>query len=139
MEIQSTELRIPTSGFSDTLDITGKIQGLVTQSGLREGFVHLFIIGSTASISTIEFEPNLVKDLKERLEDFAPASGEYHHHKTWGDDNGFSHIRSTMMGPSMTAPFSASKLVLGTWQQIVVIDHDSQPRDRRIFVQIFGK
>ncbi|MBT3784886.1 YjbQ family protein [bacterium] len=139
MQLSSTEIKIPTEGFSDTRDITSKIQNLVTESQMKEGFVNLFVIGSTASISTIEYEPNLLKDIKERLEGLAPISENYHHHKTWGDDNGFSHVRATIMGPGISAPFSKGKLVLGNWQQIVVIDHDSQPRERRIFIQIFGQ
>ena len=100
--------------------------------------INLFNIGSTGSITTIEYESGLLKDLPAALERIAPKNAEYAHHRTWGDDNGRSHIKSTILGPSLTIPFTDGKLVLGTWQQIVVINHDTQKRERKVAVHIIG-
>ncbi len=130
---------IQTKGFSDIQDITGKIQDVVVKSGIREGLVNVFAVGSTASITTIEYEPALVEDMRDQLELFASSTMQSRHSQTWGDDNGFSHIRATFMGPSMTAPVSDGEVVLGRWQQIVLIDHDNRPRSRKIFVRVMGE
>jgi secondary thiamine-phosphate synthase enzyme len=119
-------------------DITEQVETAVQESGISEGIVNIHVIGSTASVSTIEYEPALVQDMKDKLEQFAPHDMPTRHGDTWGDDNGFSHIRATMMGPGITVPVSDGEVLLGTWQQIIVIDHDNRPRDRRIFVQIMG-
>jgi secondary thiamine-phosphate synthase enzyme len=137
--VHGEEVQLETAGFSDIHDITGEVQAIVTRSGARSGIVSVFVIGSTASVSTIEFEPALVADMQGRLEAFAPRGMPTRHGATWGDDNGFSHLRATFMGPGITAPFSGGKLILGTWQQIVVIDHDNRPRSRRIHVQVVGE
>jgi secondary thiamine-phosphate synthase enzyme len=99
----------------------------------------VFVVGSTASISTIEYEPALVQDVQDILEKIVPSDLESRHSQTWGDDNGFSHIRATLMGPGITVPVSGGTLVLGTWQQIVVIDHDNRGRSRTIFIQVLGE
>jgi len=130
---------LQTKGFSDIKDITGKVQAIVDRSGLKNGIATITAIGSTASVTTIEFEPALVQDMQEQLEKFASRHMHSHHSQTWGDDNGFSHIRASFMGPGITIPFTNGKLVLGTWQQIVVIDHDNTPRQRQIFVQVIGE
>jgi secondary thiamine-phosphate synthase enzyme len=130
---------LQTKGFSDIKDITGKVQAIVDQSGLKSGIATITAIGSTASVTTIEFEPALVQDMQEQLEKFASRHMHSHHSQTWGDDNGFSHIRASFMGPGITIPFTNGKLVLGTWQQIVVIDHDNTPRQRQVFVQVIGE
>ncbi len=130
---------LQTKGFSDIKDITGKVQAIVDQSGLKSGIATITAIGSTASVTTIEFEPALVQDMQEHLEKFASRHMHSHHSQTWGDDNGFSHIRASFMGPGITIPFTNGKLVLGTWQQIVVIDHDNSPRQRQVFVQVIGE
>jgi secondary thiamine-phosphate synthase enzyme len=132
-------LSIRTRGFSDIKDITGQVQDVVLKSKIRSGLVNIFAVGSTASITTIEYEPALVEDMKEQLEKFASSTMHSRHSQTWGDDNGFSHIRATFMGPGLTAPVSDGNVVLGTWQQIVVIDHDNRPRSRKIFVQVMGE
>jgi secondary thiamine-phosphate synthase enzyme len=137
--VTGEEITISTSGFSDIRDITSQVAGIVERSGISDGLVHIFVIGSTASVSTIEFEPALVQDMKDQLEKFVSQSIPTRHGNTWGDDNGFSHIRATFMGPGLTVPLNKGRLVLGTWQQIVVIDHDNRPRDRRIFVQVLGE
>lgn len=137
--VYGKEIAVPTQGFSDIHDITPRVQAIIEESGAVAGLVGVSSIGSTASITTIEFEPALVQDFKNKLEEFASRDWESLHSKTWGDDNGFSHVRASMMGPGVTLPFKDRKLILGTWQQIVVIDHDNRPRDRRIYVQIVGE
>lgn len=139
MEIVSKEISITSEGFSEIKNITQHVEEVVRESGLSEGLIHIFPIGSTASISTIEFEPALVQDMKEKLEEFAPKDRQTRHGATWGDDNGFSHMRATMMGPGITVPLHNSKPVLGTWQQVVILNHDNRKRKRRIFLQVIGK
>ncbi len=128
-----------TRGFSDIKNITEQVRDVVGQSGIKNGLAGVFVIGSTASVSTVEYEPALVEDVQEQLEEFIPSSKRTKHSQTWGDDNGFSHIRATFMGPGITVPVSGGKLVLGTWQQIVVIDHDNRPRSREVFIQVIGE
>jgi secondary thiamine-phosphate synthase enzyme len=130
---------IQTKGFSDIKDITDEVQNIVGKSKIKNGLVNIFAVGSTASITTIEYEPALVEDVREHLEKFIPSTMRTRHSKTWGDDNGFSHMRATFMGPGLTVPVSKGSVVLGTWQQIVVIDHDNRPRSRKIFVQVMGE
>jgi secondary thiamine-phosphate synthase enzyme len=133
------EFSINTQGFSDCVDITGRVGAIVAESGMTNGVATVFCVGSTASISTIEHEPALTEDMKEALNELVPTDLHSRHSQTWGDDNGFSHIRATLMGPGITVPFSRKELVLGTWQQIVVIDHDNRTRSRKIFVQVVGE
>lgn len=137
--VYGKQFSIKTRGFSDIHDVTGPVQDIVSQSNIKDGLVNVFAVGSTASVTTIEYEPALVEDMKDQLEEFASRSMQSRHSETWGDDNGFSHIRATFMGPGLTAPVSDGNLVLGTWQQIVVIDHDNRPRSRKIFVQVMGE
>ena len=133
------EFTIDTKGFSDIHDVTGRVQDIVSKSGISNGLVNIFAVGSTASITTIEYEPALTADMQDKLEEFASKTMHSRHSETWGDDNGFSHIRATFMGPGITVPVSGGSVVLGTWQQIVVIDHDNRPRSRKIFVQVMGE
>jgi secondary thiamine-phosphate synthase enzyme len=135
----SKEISLQTRGFSDIVNITDKVRDVLEKSEVKEGIVHIFNIGSTGSISTIEYEPALVEDMKEKLEDLVPRSMSSRHSQTWGDDNGFSHIRATLMGPNIAVPVSGGTLVLGTWQQIIAIDHDNRSRSRRIFIQVMGE
>lgn len=139
MTIQTEDVHIKTDGFSDIHNLTDKVNTIVKNSRIEEGICNVFVVGSTASISTMEFEPALVKDIKEKLEDFASQHLRSHHSETWGDDNGFSHIRATFMGPGITIPVRERKCILGTWQQIVVLDHDNRARDRHIIVQVMGQ
>ena len=132
-------ITVQTKGFSDIKDITGEVQDIVIKSGVKDGLLNVFPAGSTASITTIEYEPALVEDMRDQLETFASQTMKSRHSETWGDDNGFSHIRASFMGPGLTAPVSEGNIVLGTWQQIVVIDHDNRPRTRKIFIQIIGE
>lgn len=137
--IYSEYLNIKTNGFSDIINITNDIQRIAANSNILDGMINVFITGSTASISTIEFEPALVEDVKEQLEKMISKNLKTRHSETWGDDNGFSHIRATLMGPGIVVPLTNGKLVLGTWQQIVIIDHDNRARDRKIYIQIMGE
>jgi len=137
--IHGEELRIPTRGFSEIIDLTPDVRRIVKEAGVREGLVNVFAVGSTATITTIEFEPALVADMREALEDLWPADKPTRHGDTWGDDNGFSHLRASFTGPQVTAPVHEGAPLLGTWQQIVAIDHDNAPRKRRVFVQVIGE
>ena len=128
-----------TKGFSDIIDITPDVEAVLLVSKITSGIVTIFVMGSTASISTIEHEPALVEDVRERLEAIVPHSLHSRHSETWGDDNGFSHIRATLMGPGITVPFTDGRMALGIWQQVVVIDHDNRPRTRKIFIQVMGE
>ena len=128
-----------TRGFSDIHDLTSDVRAIVGRSGVANGTATVFAVGSTASITTIEFEPALVRDMEEALEKLWSRHMRSHHSETWGDDNGFSHLRASFMGPNVTVPVHEGGLVLGTWQQIVVIDHDNGPRERRVFVQVMGE
>ncbi len=131
-------ITVQTQGFSDIVNITEQVQTAVTQSNIEDGIVSITAMGSTASITTIEFEPALVLDMQELLNTLVPETIRSRHSETWGDDNGFSHMRATLMGPGITMPFDHGKLLTGTWQQIVVIDHDNRPRNRQIRIQVLG-
>ncbi len=139
MTIYGKQITLDTEGFSDIHDLTTAVINVITKSEITAGLVNVFPIGSTASITTIEYEPALVQDMEELLEKIASRNMHSHHSETWGDDNGFSHLRASLMGPGITVPVHEGKPVLGTWQQIVVIDHDNHPRQRRVFVQVMGK
>ena len=135
----SKTIRLATKGFSDITDMTATIEAIISESGIQEGIINISVIGSTASITTIEFEPALVEDFREKLEQLVSSKERSRHSETWGDDNGFSHLRASLMGPGVTMPVSKGRLVRGTWQQVVFIDHDNRPRDREVFIQIIGE
>ena len=135
----SKTIRLATTGFSDITDMTATIEAIISESGIQAGIINISVIGSTASITTIEFEPALVEDFREKLEQLVSSKERSRHSETWGDDNGFSHMRASLMGPGVTMPVSKGRLVRGTWQQVVFIDHDNRPRDREVFVQIIGE
>ncbi len=139
MKIIQKDLSINTKGNADVIDITAQIRRNLEKSGLSNGFVTLFVRGSTCSLTTIEYEPNLVKDLKEAFERLIPSDIEYAHTQTWGDYNGHSHIRASFLGPSLQVPFVDKRLQLGTWQQVILIDFDTHPRQRRILAQFIGE
>ena len=134
----SQHFTLSTSGHTDIHDITEKVQQLISAEGLREGIATIFTPGATASVSTIEFEPGAISDLRLAIEKMAPEKTNYEHNARWGDGNGFSHVRSALGGPSISVPVSEGKLTLGTWQQIIVLDHDNRSRNRRVVVQIMG-
>jgi|SRR3989304_2010585 len=137
--ISTNTISINTKGFSDTIDITYEVTKIVEQSGIENGLVTIFCRGSTGTITTIEFESGVIKDLQRALEKIAPSNVPYEHDKRWGDGNGFSHVRAALMKPSLSIPLIQQKLILGTWQQIVFIDFDNRERHREIFVQIIGE
>jgi secondary thiamine-phosphate synthase enzyme len=132
-------ITINSRGFTDIIDITEECQCLVNTSELNSGILTVFNPGSTGGVTTIEFEPNLVKDVKNALDILAPYGKSYEHGKTWHDDNGGGHVRSTLMGPSISVPFVDGNLTLGTWQQIVFCDFDTRERRRELIVQIIGE
>ncbi len=132
-------LEIATEGDCQLVDITEGVQKGVVQSGLVNGVVTVFNVGSTAGITTIEYEPGLVRfDMKAAFEKLAPEEGHYEHEKTWHDDNGHSHVRASLLGPSLAVPFCEGRLTLGTWQQIVLIDFDTRQRTRKVICQVMG-
>ena len=137
-KISNSYLFFKTSGDTDIIDITPQVSGIVAQSGLTEGQVLIFVPGSTAAITTIEYEGGVVRDLKEAIERLAPTGIPYRHDAKWGDRNGYAHVRAALLGPSLTVPLIKSRLVLGTWQQIVLVDFDNEPRDRKVLVSISG-
>ncbi|MCK5133772.1 MAG: secondary thiamine-phosphate synthase enzyme YjbQ [Candidatus Sabulitectum sp.] len=132
-------ITVQTEGFSDIVNITEQVQAAVAQSEIKQGIVSITAIGSTASITTIEYEPALVADMQELLNTLVPETIRSRHSETWGDDNGFSHMRATLMGPGITMPIEHGRLLTGTWQQVVVIDHDNRPRSRRVRIQVVGE
>ena len=136
--IETKTLVLETKAGTDIVDITPKVSEILAKSKIDSGIACIFVPGSTASVSTLEYEPNLVKDVKRALEKIAPEKGEYEHHKTWGDDNGSAHVRACLLKPGLTVPFENRKLMLGTWQQIVLLDFDTGNRERKIIVQIIG-
>jgi len=127
-----------TVGFCDIIDITAKFIEQVRAVRMRNGTATLFVNGSTAALTTIEHEPGLVEDLKEFLEKHIPSNRRYHHDDRWNDDNGFSHLRATLFGPSLTIPVVDGRPGLGTWQQIILMDFDNRPRRREVIVQLIG-
>jgi len=133
------EISLKTKGFTDIIDITEKVQRSLREAGLKEGILTVFVPGSTGGLTTLEYESGLISDLKRALEVIAPQGGDYEHNRRWQDGNGFSHIRSALIGPSLTVPFSKGELTLGTWQQIIFIDFDNRPRSRTLIVQIIGE
>jgi secondary thiamine-phosphate synthase enzyme len=137
-KITNFYLSLKTSGNTDVIDITTQVLKKVTESGITEGQILLFVPGSTASITTIEYERGVVQDLKEAVERLAPEGIFYRHDAKWGDGNGYAHVRAALLGPSLTVPLMDGHLVLGTWQQIVLVDFDNRPRDRKILVHISG-
>ncbi|MBN1575251.1 MAG: YjbQ family protein [Chitinispirillaceae bacterium] len=137
--VYGSTITLQTKGFSDIRDITGQVKRIISESSIINGIVVVFAVGSTASISTIEYEGALVADVRDQLDAMVPHTMQSRHSQTWGDDNGFSHIRSTLMGPGITVPVVDGEPMLGTWQQIVVIDHDNRPRSRKVYVQVLGE
>jgi secondary thiamine-phosphate synthase enzyme len=127
-----------TSGHTDIVDITHEVENTVRSSGLTDGTIFLFISGSTAALTTIEYESGVVNDLKKAIERIAPDTISYEHDRRWGDGNGYSHVRAALVGASLTVPFREGTLLLGTWQQIVVLDFDNRPRKRKVQIQISG-
>jgi secondary thiamine-phosphate synthase enzyme len=139
MKIITEQHNYKTKGNCDIINITDSLIASLNKSKLQHGNINVFVVGSTASISTIEYEPGLKKDLPEILEKFIPSNKQYHHNATWGDHNGHSHLRSTLFGCSQTIPFVNGELLLGTWQQVILIDFDERPRSRKVVIQLTGE
>ncbi len=138
--VKTEELHVPTRGNNHVVDITGQVARAVAHSGVRDGTVTVFHVGSTAGLTTTEFEPGLAEhDLEAAFERIAPADGHYAHEQTWHDDNGHSHVRASLLGPSLSVPFVEGHLMLGTWQQIVLVDFDTHARKRTVICQIVGE
>jgi len=137
--VVTKKISLQSQGNCDIIDITPEVQQQLSETNLKNGTVTLFISGSTAGLTTIEFEPGLIADFKEMWERNAPQDITYEHNRAWGDGNGHAHVRASVLGASLVVPFSARKLALGTWQQIVVVDFDNRARTRQIVVQVIGE
>jgi secondary thiamine-phosphate synthase enzyme len=136
--VHSEKLRLSTRGQGDAHDITRAVSAAVANAGIVDGIVTTAVVGSTAGITTIEFEPGAVADFNGLLEAIAPRTGHYQHHLQWGDDNGSSHVRAALIGPSITLPVIGGKIALGTWQQITLLELDTRAREREVVIQVMG-
>ena len=139
MAVHAGVFRLATKGFTDVHDITTAVQHIVAQSRIRDGIVAVCVPGSTAGITTIEYESGAVEDLRKAIERLAPSSMNYDHDDRWGDGNGFAHVRAALLGPSLALPLHQGELALGTWQQIVLVDFDNRPRQREVRVTVTGE
>jgi len=138
MEIHTTALSLDTEGDGDVVDLTARVQAAVEEAGVSEGQATAFVRGSTAALTTMEYEPGGVRDLGEMLERLIPTQGDYEHNRLNHDTNSHAHQRASMIGPSETVPVTDGRLALGTWQQLVLIDFDDRPRQRTVVVQVLG-
>lgn len=139
MMIKTKKVGMKTRGFNDIINLTEYAREFVSENSFLEGQLLVFIAGATAAISTIEYEPGLIQDLPEMLDRITPMNKQYHHDDTWHDGNGYAHLRSALMGPSLIIPVADGKLDLGTWQQIILIDFDNRPRSRSVTFQFTGR
>lgn len=139
MRISTSKITEKTAGFCDIVNLTAKISEHIERAKIRQGLVSVFVSGSTAAITTIEYEPGLIEDLKEFVEKLIPSNRRYRHDDRWGDDNGFSHLRASLFGPSVNIPVENGRALLGTWQQVILLDFDNRPRTREITVQLIGE
>jgi secondary thiamine-phosphate synthase enzyme len=139
MSVYTGELNITTNGEVEIIDITNDLHKQVSKSKIKDGILCVFVPGSTGTITTIEYEPGLMKDLPKALEKIAPKKQYYSHHETWHDDNGHSHVRASIMGPGISIPVIKGKIVHGTWQQFVFVELDTSPRNRKLIIQIVGE
>ena len=139
MKIINEKIVLNTKGNPDLIDITAKVVDILAFSGLKKGSITVFVVGSTAALTTFEYEPGLVSDIQELYDKLVPQNKQYNHDATWGDANGFSHLRAALQGPSLTIPFENAKPMLGTWQQIVLAEFDNRPRRREVVVQVIGE
>lgn len=138
MELHRNIITCQTTGNTDIVDITPQVTEALRNSGIRDGVVFLFISGSTAALTTIEYESGVIEDLVRTVEKLVPQDVPYQHNLRWGDGNGYSHVRASLLGPSLNIPVANKKLLLGSWQQIVLLDFDNRPRKREVVVQIIG-
>jgi secondary thiamine-phosphate synthase enzyme len=139
LKASTKKLHFASKGENDVIDLTKEVQQAVAESGLSIGNATVFVSGSTAAVTTLEYEPGLTKDFPAMLERISPKDVKYEHQKTWNDDNGRSHVKAALVGPSLTVPFSEGRLMVGTWQQIVLVELDTRPRERTVVVQILGE
>lgn len=139
VRVSTARLEIGTGGTGDLIDLTRKISAALQASGMKRGTLTVFVQGSTAAITSFEYEPGLIGDIKDMFERIAPQQKHYSHDETWGDANGFSHVRASLQGPSLTVPFEAGQLLLGTWQQIVLAEFDTRPRERVVVLTLTGE
>ena len=139
MAIEAHHFLVKTTAQTDIIDITPQVNRDISRSSIQNGAVALFIPGSTAALTTIEYESGAISDLKAAIERMAPEDLNYEHNERWGDGNGYSHVRSALLGPSLTIPIIDGQMTLGTWQQIVLLDFDNRPRERRIIAQMIGE
>jgi len=138
MAVLHHELELATDGHGHVVDLTGEVTRWIGEIGGHEGMLTVFVPGSTGAVTTLEFEPGCVQDLDEALERLAPSDRSYHHDRRWGDGNGFSHLRAALLGPSLTVPVAAGRCLLGTWQQVVLVECDLRPRRRRVVLTFVG-
>lgn len=139
MATHQETIQVRTKGHADVIDLTAEVRRIVESSGIRAGLVNVSGVGSTLAVTTIEFEPGCVSDLRRALELVAPSNSDYAHNARWGDDNGYAHLRSALMGTSKTFPVCQGRLGVGTWQQIVLCDFDDRPRSREVIVTVCGE
>ncbi len=137
--IVTKQISLQSKGHCDIIDITAQVEQQLAEADIKNGTVTLFVAGSTAGISTIEYEPGLISDFQSMWERNVPENIPYNHDRAWGDGNGYSHVRASLLGASLVVPLNIKKLTLGTWQQIVVVDFDNRPRSRQIVLQIMGE
>jgi secondary thiamine-phosphate synthase enzyme len=139
MKTYDTEIELRTTADTDIIDITSKVLEAVRKSGVKDGIVNVFTPGSTAAVSTIEYEDGVVQDLKRAIERLAPRGERYNHDSRWGDGNGYAHVRAALMKPSLTIPITNGVPILGTWQQVVLLDFDNRPRRRQVIIKVMGE
>ncbi|MFH1889156.1 MAG: secondary thiamine-phosphate synthase enzyme YjbQ [Candidatus Omnitrophota bacterium] len=139
MRIITEKIKLNTNGNPDLINITEEVCDILSKSKLKEGSIALFVVGSTAALTTFEYEPGMVQDMRDLYDKLIPRGKHYAHDETWGDANGFSHLRAALQGPNLTIPFEDGKLCLGTWQQVVLAEFDNRPRKRTIIAQITGE
>jgi secondary thiamine-phosphate synthase enzyme len=139
MPVITKKIKLNSKGDTDIIDITSEVSDAVSSSGIKNGVVTVFVSGSTGGLTTVEYEPGLVEDLKNFFEKIAPKSGKYEHNLRWHDGNGYAHVRASFLGPDISVPLVKGELRLGTWQQIIFIDFDNRPRSRELTVQIVGE
>ena len=138
MKVISKTIQLSSKGQDDVIDITTQVSNIVKDSNIENGTVTIFVVGSTAAVTTIEYEPGLINDFPEMLSRIIPKNIEYEHDNTWHDGNGHSHVRASLIGPSLTVPIINGRLTLGTWQQIVLLEMDTRPRNRNLILQIMS-
>lgn len=139
MPVITEYIQLSTHGDTDVIDITSQVSKKLKSAGIKNGIVNICVSGSTGALTTCEYEPGLIADIKDVFNKLIPHGKRYHHDDAWGDGNGHAHLRASLVGPSLTVPFNNAKLILGTWQQIIFIDFDNRPRQRKIVLQFLGE